>query len=68
MTVLYLLVMGFGIKNKMFCPRIKTCPVCSFTSVSKLTMKGLCQETPLDIYWYLAKDENYEVYYDGYKE
>ena len=22
----------------------------------------------MDIYWYLAKHENYEVYYDGYKE
>ena len=55
-------------KNKLFCPRIKTCPVCSFNSVPKLTMKGLCPECTLDYYWYLARDKSHEVFYDGYKE
>ena len=55
-------------KNKMFCPRIKTCPVCSFTNVPKLTMIGLCSESPVDYYWYLAKDDTGVVHYDGYKD
>merc|ERR1711909_158921 len=55
-------------KNEMFCPDIKTCPVCSFSSVPKLTMLGLPPESTIDYYWYLDKDENGTIYYDGYKD
>jgi len=54
-------------KNEMFCPDIKTCPVCSFSSVPKLTMLGLPPESAIDYYWYLDKDKNGTIYYDGYK-
>ena len=49
------------------CPRIRACPVCSFTKVPKLTMKGICHESIIDYYWYLEKSTHYGVYYNGYR-
>ena len=54
-------------RNENTCPRLRYCPVCSFSSVPKLTMRGLCEETLVNYYWYLTTTEKFGIAYDGYK-
>ena len=64
----------WGSRAEITCPTLKACPVCSFSSVPKLTMRGLCLDfpvnqllLPINYYWYLAASDKHGIFYDGYK-
>ena len=46
---------------------MRACPVCSFSFVPKLTLRGICKESPVDYYWYLSSNDKLGLFYDGYK-
>ena len=47
---------------------LKLCTVCSVTEPPIFTMKGLCRVSNVDFNFYLANNENREVFYEGYKD
>ena len=46
---------------------VKVCPVCYISSNTVVTVKGLNNLCSLGWNYYLAKDDDGKVYYDGYK-
>ena len=54
-------------RNRPICNEMKACPVCEFSSIPKLSIKGVCFRSYLDWYWYLDKSEDHKIFYNGYK-
>ena len=47
--------------------KVKLCTVCKITGNPVMILKGTCNESPLDWLFYIAHDENRNIFYEGYR-